>query len=133
MEISDEPVVLSDPSTGLLFYCVLFEGKDDNPMDLRQFPFDKDALEVHFTSTSDSVALDGRPRQQATDFVFRPVNPSRGMLQVDPEWDGGLLEFKLTGYVSFRGADSARERARHARPAIPPRTFPPLTAVRARD
>jgi len=101
LETSDEPVVLNDPATGLLFYCILFEGTVANPMDLREFPFDTDNLELLFTTTSDSVQLNGKPRQQAKDFVFRPVNGHRGMLQVNPEWDGEIAEFKLDGYSVY--------------------------------
>jgi len=101
MSMSDEPVVLKDPSTGLLFYCVLFEGMVDNSMNLQEFPFDSDALEIHFTTTSDSVQMKGTPRQQAHDFVFRPVNPDRGMHQVNPEWDGKMTEFTLKGYSVY--------------------------------
>jgi hypothetical protein len=51
-------LILSDPAAGLLLCPLEFEVLLSNPMDLRAFPFDSDAVEMIFLQSEDSTADD---------------------------------------------------------------------------
>jgi hypothetical protein len=51
-------LILSDPSRGLLLCPLEFEVLLSNPMDLRAFPFDSDAVELIFIQSEDSSSDD---------------------------------------------------------------------------
>eukprot|EP00045_Choanoeca_perplexa_P006269 m.53337 g.53337 ORF g.53337 m.53337 type:complete len:454 (+) comp13552_c0_seq2:168-1529(+) len=57
------PPVLMDSDTGLMLYALQFECTISNPMDLSEFPFDSDAIVIHFMQAES---------QSSSEYIFVP-------------------------------------------------------------
>ena len=57
-EIDQTAFVLENAETGRLKRQIIYEATIDNPMSLHNFPFDMDAVEVYFMTSSDWMSLD---------------------------------------------------------------------------
>ena len=59
MKETDVMFSLADPATGRMKRTRKYSGTVDNPMDLRNFPFDMDRGQLSFITFSDWLTLDG--------------------------------------------------------------------------
>jgi len=69
-ENSDEADIV-DPKTGLMQLCISVTGTIDNFMDVHNFPYDEDSVDITLCGC---FLRDGRPAD-ATDFVLIPSDP----------------------------------------------------------
>ncbi|EDQ84226.1 uncharacterized protein MONBRDRAFT_39352 [Monosiga brevicollis MX1] len=83
------PATLLDPERGLMLQALEFEATFDNPMDLRDFPFDSDAATIHVIAVEE---------QSAEDYVLRPWSEGEAnatKLFFDPEF---VAEWTIRGH-----------------------------------
>jgi hypothetical protein len=92
-----------DAHNGLLQLCIPIAGTIDNPMDLRNFPMDEDAIE--FTLCG-SITRDGRPAD-LSDFVLLPCSDGKSGGANDNHpfmtfcFDRHLNEYEILGYNEY--------------------------------
>ena len=92
---------LVDRATGRLKRGRLYTGTVDNPMELRDFPFDMDRIELHFRTYSTWETRDGELSGSApgakTYRVRQVREPGEGKWLVLDQWSGALAEWELHG------------------------------------
>jgi hypothetical protein len=111
-------IEIVDAHNGLLQLCIPIAGTIDNPMDLRKFPMDEDAIE--FTLCG-SLTRDGRPAD-ASDFVLLPCSDgmSGGMNDNHPFmtfcFDRHLNEYEILGYneIAYSKKKTHARREQHS-------------------
>eukprot|EP00937_MAST-01D_sp_MAST-1D-sp2_P000253 g253.t1 len=114
-----QEVELVDPQSGVLQLTLSIVGQVNNPMDLREFPFDEDTIHLTFAGTR---LRDGRTAD-ASDFVLVPCDEKRGRLgyplltattDVDSIPDFDILGTTMRSYVKHRRNVAKRERGASA-------------------
>eukprot|EP01052_Picozoa_sp_SAG31_P004191 SAG31_NODE_172_length_21357_cov_7.616021_3_plen_295_part_00 len=85
---------LINRQSGRLKRTQWYQGTIENPMDLRKFPFDVDALAIRFSTWSHWISLDG----QATGFTSCEPRTYR-VQKVSRRGEGGFLDMRFTGDI----------------------------------
>jgi len=100
-ETYQDTFALSDRAEGRLKRMVYFVGHIANAMDLQDFPFDTDEIEVEFITTSHFRSLDWEALGSLTSgkaFRLRPICRSgEGSWGPELKWDGAISEWELRG------------------------------------
>ncbi|KAL9191060.1 hypothetical protein ACHAXT_000766 [Thalassiosira profunda] len=101
-EVMYDSFALLNAETGRLKRTVTFHGHVYNPMDLKQFPFDMDDLELKFISICNWRTLDesrhgNDPVNQI--YVLRPMHEKKGVDFFLLGWGGKINEFLMLGYT----------------------------------
>ena len=101
-DINQTGFVLENTATGRLKRQLMFEATVDNPMELWSFPFDTDAIEVKFMTTSDWSSLDdtvhgNAPRGKIYRLREMPPANNEGYFY-RMCWDGEIPEWSMLGY-----------------------------------
>ena len=101
-EVMYDSFALLDAETGRLKRTVTFHGHVYNPMDLKQFPFDMDDLELKFISICNWRTLDesrhgNDPVNQI--YVLQPMHEKKGVDFFLLGWGGKINEFLMLGYT----------------------------------
>lgn len=100
---------LIDPSTGRLKRTITFHGKVRNPMDIKQFPFDRDDFELEFRTNCNWRVLDG------SRFGNDPVNRVYTLHQMKEKsffhmgCPTDISEFIITGWSYHTHIPSKRD------------------------
>lgn len=101
-DMSDEQTQfeLSNAETGRLKRGRLFYGTVSNHMDLRQFPFDMDSIDIIFESVSHYMTLDESMKgsmPKGKSYRLRPTClPGEGKI-IGIYWSGAIIEWQLLG------------------------------------
>jgi hypothetical protein len=100
---ADDAFELVDSATGRLKRSHLYDGTIDNPMDLRDFPFDLDDIELEFRTTSNWESLDSSVKGAAvvgkTYQLCQICVPGEGDW-LKMFWSGRIAEFEMQGISS---------------------------------
>eukprot|EP01084_Bolivina_argentea_P097764 175747_1 len=109
MSIFDEVFALVDVKAGRIKRGVVYLGTVSNPMDLTNFPWDSDTLDILLHTTSHFKCFDGSEQNMLADgraYNIRPVvNPAEGASKHDPfcrledEHSSKVPEWDLLGYT----------------------------------
>ena len=83
-------LILTDPSRGMLLCPLEFEVQLSNPMDLRAFPFDSDAVELTFLQSEDSSSDEW---EIVPDYEKGVAKSTKCFFDID-----SLGEFELKGF-----------------------------------
>lgn len=91
---------LTDSSEGRMKRYCRYMGTVDNPMDLAQFPFDINTIDLRFRSASHWVCLDGSCKgdlAKGRAYFFRPCSRENEGDLFQLLWNGCIAEFDVLG------------------------------------
>jgi hypothetical protein len=118
MNVTVDEMTLLNSSTGRIRSVIVYEGTLSNPMDLRQFPFDLDAVNVTLSTLSRWMSYDQTRHGKSTSRMYRvrpvsdPVEGHYMQLSI-----GNIAEFELHG-VSSKIEEQAMNLANEERTYI---------------
>ena len=99
----DGEFALIDNATGRLKRGRNYSGTVDNPMDLRNFPFDLDGIKLRFLSASDWESLDGSRKGNSAkgkSYQLRRICAEGEGTFLHLMWSGRIAEWQLHGISS---------------------------------
>lgn len=99
---SGDGFMISDPTTGRVSRAWRYVGTVDNPMDLRNFPFDMDQIDLQFCTLSNWTSFDGERCGQARPhagraYRLRQIQRNGEGKWLKMYWSGHIAEWKLHG------------------------------------
>jgi len=89
---------LIDPTIGKMKRTILFHGGIRNPMDLKNFPFDSDDLELAFSTYSSWRLLDCSKHGKNTTVQIYEIVPAHSTRFFEMDCPQDINEFHLTGW-----------------------------------